>query len=178
VESRILLENQILLIIIAAVIAAAALVQALAVFGMYRSTRALYARIDRLSTEFVKNVGEFTRQAEEIFGGIKVVVQKAQALEESIAATNAVVQKRVANIDAFLEEATGTARLQILRIQDVVDTASRSVEDAFESLHKGVLVPVTEVNAIVRAFKVGLDVLLHKRTRPTSPSRQDEEMFI
>ena len=172
------MENQTLLIILIAIGTGAFLVQSLAVLGIYRSTRALCARVDRLSDDFVKNVGSFTQQAAEVFGDIKVVMRQAMALQESIGATNAVVKKRVAAIDAFLEEATGAARLQITRIQDVVDTAASSVEDAFESLHKGVLVPVTEVNAIVRAFKVGLDVLLHKRMRPSSPSRQDEEMFI
>ncbi len=172
------METLTILTIIVAIVAVAFLIQSLAVLGMYRSTRALIGRFDRLSAELIKNAGEFTKQAEEVFGTVKVIAQKAQSLEENISATNAIVQKRIAKIDEFLEEATGAARLQIVRIQDVVDTAARNVEDAIETVHNGLMVPVTEVNAIVRAFKVGLDVLLHKRMRPTSPSRQDEEMFI
>ncbi len=172
------METLTILTILVAVVAAAFLMQSLAVLGMYRSTRRLTIRFDRLSDELVKNAGALTKQAEEVFATVKVIAQKAQSLEESIAATNAIVQKRVAKIDEFLEEATGAARHQIVRIQDVVDTAARNVEDTIETLHDGLMVPVTEVNAIVRAFKVGLDVLLHKRMRPSSPSRQDEEMFI
>ena len=172
------MNNQTLLIIFIAVVAAAFLLQSLALLGIYKSLRVVCARVDRLSSDVLKNMGVLTGQAEEVFGSIKVIAQKAQSLEESVVATTEMIQKRIADIDAFLQEATGAARLQILRIQEVVDTAARNVEDAFETLHHGVRVPVNEVSALVRGVKVGLDVLLHKRMRPTVQSRQDEEMFI
>ena len=172
------MENQTLLTIFTAIVAVALLLQSLAFMGIYRSIRNLSSRLDRLSTDFMKSVNALSGQVEEALASIKAAAEKVQALQESISLTNAVVLKQVVNLDSFLQEITDAARLQILRVQDIVDTASRKVENAFESLHHGALAPVHEVNAIVRGIRVGLDVLLRRRMSPSAASRQDEELFI
>jgi hypothetical protein len=171
-------DNQILLTVFTGIVAVAFLLQSLALVGIYKSLRVMSERLDRLGTDLFKTTSVLTDEIGQILNSIRTVTERTQSIQESLAATSTIVQKRVANLDAFLQEATDIARLQILRVQDVVDNASAKVEDAFDSLHHSVLTPVHEVNAIIRGFRVALDVLLRRRMTPSASARQDEEMFI
>lgn len=167
-----------LLELFTAIVAASLLVQSLALFGIYKSIRSLAARIEVVSLSLVKNVDALSEKVEQLLAAIKGMADGMHLLQENLTSASAIVQKRVADLDSFLAEITDAARLQVVRIQDVVDTASRRVEETIEVLQNSVLAPVSEVNAIVRGIKVGLDVLLRKRKSPSSSTSQDEEMFI
>jgi hypothetical protein len=171
--------DTLLLEVFTGVVAVSLLLQSLALLGMYRSIRVLAARIEIVSGSLVKNVDALSQKVEQLIATILAVAEGARSLQENLTSTSAIVQKRVAELDSFIGEATDVARLQILRIQDVVDTASRRVEATLDVLHDNILAPVTEVSAIARGVKVALDVLLRKRKSPTgSTTLQDEEMFI
>jgi len=171
-------SNDTLLLVFTGIVAVSLLLQSLALVGIYRSIRSLSSRIEVVSLNLVKNVDAISVKVNQLLASIKGMVDGMHSLQENLISTSTIVQKRVAELDSFLAEITDVARLQVLRIQDVVVTASRRVEETIDVLHTSVLAPVTEVNAIVRGVKVGLDVLLRKRKSPSSSSRQDEEMFI
>ena len=154
------------------------LVQSLALLGIYRSIRIVASRIDGISLKLAKSVDVFGERVDQLLAVIKGVADGVRSLQDNLTSTSAIVQKRVVELDSFLAEVTGAARLQVLRIQDVVDTASRRVEETIDVLQSSVLTPVTEVTAIARGVRVGLDVLLRKRKGPSGSAPQDEEMFI
>ena len=172
------MEYGLLITIFIGIVAAATFVQCLAFFGMHRSFRDVSKQVDRVGQELIKSLGSLSVQTEEMLISIKDVAEKTQSLQESVMSTSSIVHKRVVDLDAFLRDATDVARLQIIRMQEVVDTVSGRIESAAVALHRGVLAPVTEVGAISRGIKVGLNVFLRRRLRPANPSRQDEEMFI
>jgi enamine deaminase RidA (YjgF/YER057c/UK114 family) len=171
-------EYGLLITIFIGTVAAAIFVQCLAFLGMHRSLREVSRQVDRVSQDLVKSLGSISSQTEQVLISIKEVAEKTQTLQENVMATSSIVHKRVVDLDAFLRDATDVARLQIIRMQEVVDTVSGRIESAAVALHRGVLAPVTEVGAISRGIKVGLNVFLRRRLRPATPSRQDEEMFI
>jgi hypothetical protein len=161
------------------VIALALLLQSLAFIGLYRSVRSLSARVDVISKDLMKTVGALTADVSQAVATIKSVAEGVQSLKEKIAATSDVIHKRVSDMDSFLRDLTDAARLEVARIQDAVDTASRQIEDTFDVLHRSVLVPIREVTAVVRGFRAGLDFLLRKPPKsPSGASHLDEEMFI
>ena len=87
-------------------------------------------------------------------------------------------KKQVQRSEEFLTEATGRARIQLDRIELVLDdTISRAHETAV-LLNQGVLRPVRELNGLV----VGIRSALHYLVRGSRPSPDqattDEEMFI
>jgi len=167
-----------LLELFTAIVAASLLVQSLAIFGIYRSIRSLAARIEVVSLSLVKNVDALSEKVDQLLATIKGMADGMHSLQENLTSASAIIKKRVADLDSLLAEVTDAARLQVVRIQDIVDTASRRVEETIDVLQNSVLAPVSEVNAIVRGIKVGLDVLLRKRKSPSSSTPQDEEMFI
>jgi hypothetical protein len=167
-----------LLTVFTGVVAVALLMQSIAFVGIYKSVRQLAARMDGLSKNLLKNIDSLSARADALMSTIKDIGEGLKSMQGSLADSTAIVCKRVAELDAFLGETTNTARLEILRIQDVIDTALRRVEETFDLLHNSVRAPVNEVNAVIRGIRVGLDVLFRRGKGPSSPSSQDEEMFI
>lgn len=167
-----------LLEIFTGVVAVSLLLQSLAFLAIHRSIRGLASRIDAVSVSLVKNITVLSEKVDQLLAIVKGMADGVRSLQENLTSTSAIVHKRVVELDSFLVEVTSAARLQVLRIQDVVDTASRRVEETIDVLQDSVVAPVTEVNAIVRGIKAGLDILFRKRKSPSSSTSQDEEMFI
>ncbi|MFH1009716.1 MAG: hypothetical protein V1784_00600 [bacterium] len=166
-----------LLTIFTGVVAVVLLLQSFAFVGIYKSVRQLSTRMDSLSKDLLKKVDVLSTKVEDLLFTIKGMAEGLKSIQGKLADTTAIVHKRVVDLDTFLAETTSAARLEILRIQDVVDNVSRRIEETFDLLHNSILAPVNEVSAVIRGVKVGLDVLLRKRKSP-STSSHDEEMFI
>ncbi len=154
------------------------LLQGAALWGLSRSMKGLSARVEEVSRDWAGNVDALSRKADNLLTAVTGVAERVVTLQDSISATTAVIQKRIVSVDAFLEETTSAARLQMIRIQDLVDTTSRRVEDTFKTLHHGVVAPVNEVHAVMAGARVALSHLFRRRKNPQSRSHQDEEMFI
>ncbi len=171
--------DTLLLEIFTGVVAVSLLLQSLVLLGIYRYVRALTARLEGACADLTKNIDALAGKLDRLLAGITGMAEGVRSLEENLTSTTAIVHKRVVELDSFVAEVTDAARLQVLRIQDVIDTASRRIEETFDVLHDSVLAPVTEVNAILRGVKAALDFLLRKRKSPSgSTTQQDEEMFI
>jgi len=166
------------LTIFTGVVALALLLQSLAFIGLYRSVRNLSARVDAMSKDLMRDVSALTEEVSQALATIKSVAEGVQALKEKISSTSDIIHKRVVDVDSFLRQLTDAGRLEIARIQDVVDTASRQIEDTLELLHRSVVIPVKEVTAIILGVKAGLNFLLRRPTSPSGASHLDEEMFI
>jgi methyl-accepting chemotaxis protein len=171
--------DTLLLEVFTGVVAVSLLLQSLALLGIHRSVRSLVSRIEAVSSNLIKNVDTLSEKVDKLLACIMGMADGVRSLQENLTSTSAIVRKRVAELDSFAAQVTDAARLQVLRIQDVIDTASRRVEETLDVLHDSVLAPVTEVNAIIRGVKVALDVILSKRKSSSgSATHQDEEMFI
>ncbi len=169
---------QILLALFTGIVAVSLLLQSLAFWGIYRSVRQMSARIDKLANDFTRKTESLTSKTEAMLSSVRGFVDKLEGMQANLTATTEIIQRRVVEIDAFLEDTATSARRQVARLQAVVENASARVEETFETLERRVLTPVNEVSAIITGVKTGLDVLLRKRGRPVNTSRQDEEMFI
>ena len=172
------MDNTNWLEVFSALMALALCGQAFALFGIWRTTRALSIRIDFLSKDLVRNFNAVAGEIGQAVTTVKSVAEGIHTLTGKLAATSDVVHRRVGEMDSFLKEMTDAARLEIARIQYAIDTASRQIEETFDLLNRGVLVPVKEVSAVLRGFRAGLDFIFRKPKGPSSASSQDEEMFI
>jgi hypothetical protein len=168
----------VLIAVFTGIAAIALLFQSIAFLAIARSVRKISARADRLGADLSKAVGTYSVKADELLTIIKGVAEKIHVLENHLIATSAIIQKRVVEMDSFLEETTDAARLQVLRIQAVVENMSSRVEETFDLLHQSVMAPANEITAIIRGIRVGLDFLQRHRKRPARTSHQDDEMFI
>lgn len=167
-----------LLMVFTGVLAATVLTQSFLFFGIYRSVRRITDRLDGLGKDLLKNAEVVSAKVEEAVTSIKAVADGLKPISDNVSNTTKVVHNRVMELDAFLAEVTRTAQLEILRIQDTIQTGVRRAQETIELLHTSILAPINEINALGRALQAILDVLFRRRKRPSGASGQDEEMFI
>jgi hypothetical protein len=166
-----------LLMIFTGVLALAVVIQTILFFGMYKAIRQISAYLDGFGKDLLRNIDRVSARADECLTAIKKVAEGLKPIQEKLADTTEIIHKRVTELDGFLAETTDMARLEILRIQDTIQSASQKAEHTLELLHKGIFAPINEISAITRAIRVAMDVLFRRRNNP-SRSAQDDEMFI
>jgi hypothetical protein len=167
-----------LLMIFTGVLAVAVLMQSLLFFGIYRSVRKMTVWMDSLGKDLLRNVEAVSAKVDDGLTTIKGIAEGLKPIAEKLTDATEIVYKRIAELDNFLAEATSTARLEILRIQDTIQIASRRTQETIDLLLKNILAPLNELSAITRAIRIGLDVLFRRRKNPSDTSAQDEAMFI
>jgi hypothetical protein len=167
-----------LLMIFTGVLAVAVLVQTFLFLGMYKSIRRLEAWGERVGKDLLRHAENVSSKVDEGLNTIKGISDDFQPIREKLANTTDVIHKRVLELDAFLSDTVRTAQLEILRIQDTIQIATRRTQETIELLHSGILSPINEINAIKRGLTVALDVLLRRKKNLSNAPAQDEEMFI
>ena len=167
-----------LLMVFTGILALAFIIQTLLFFGIYQSLRRISTWMDGWGRDLLRNAEVISSKVEEGLTTIKSTADSLRPITQNLVGTTQIVHNRVVELDNFLAEATRTARQEIMRIQDIVQSASRRAEETLDILRDSVLAPVNEISAVVRAIRVSLDVLFRRRKNPSNASAQDEEMFI
>jgi len=167
-----------LLVVFVGILAFLALTQSLYFLGIYIFARRMQALLQVWSKEVLRQAEHISAKVDEGVTAIKSTADSIKPITQNLVGITQVVHNRVVELDGFIDETTTAARREILRIQDTVQYASRRTEEAIEILRDSILAPINEVNAIVRAIRMGLDVLFRRRRNPSKVSVQDEEMFI
>lgn len=165
-------------LVFTAIVAVALLLQSLAFWGIHRSIKNISSRIDHLSQDLQKKLDSVSHSLNEFVATLKPIADTVRSVQQSLATTTGVIHNRVVDLDGLFKDFTDAARLQIVKIQDVVDSTSRRFEDTIETLQNGILTPLTEITAILRGLKMGLNFFFRGRRPPSQQAHQDEEMFI
>jgi hypothetical protein len=171
-------DNNTLLMIFIGVVSVALVLQALALIGIYRAVRILSKRLDEMAAGVVRDLRDLTTKANDALMMIKTVGEGINSLRENVEKTMTIVHNRVESLDAFLGETTDIARLEILRLQDTIDNSARKVDEAFDMLRNSILAPISEINAIARGIRTGIDFLFKKRRGVSRAFHEDGELFI
>ncbi len=160
------------------ILAFAVLLQSLLFIGIYRSIRQMNDWLSTWSKEMLKNAQIVSSRVEEGVSAIKSTAESLKPITKNLVHATQIVHNRVVEMDEFIGETTRTAQLEFMRIQDTFQLAMRRAEQAIDALKDSILAPISEVNAVVRAVRIGMDVLFRRRRNPSSISAQDDEMFI
>jgi hypothetical protein len=82
-------------------------------------------------------------------------------------------------VDRVVSEAIEKLRVQIIRVDQIITGALEAVEEAGTQVRRSVLAPVSQLSALLKGLKVGLDVLRgNRRSHSDGGVPQDEELFI
>jgi len=165
--------------ILAIVLGATLVLQALAFAGLLRAVRILTLRLENIGSNLQKDTAGLAEKASSLMAAIQTTAEKLQELQDHVTATVALAHRRAVELDAFVADTTDAARLQVIRIQQTLDMASRKIEDTVDLIHNGVLAPISEVHAVARGLRVGLNYFVrHRRSRRSGNAAFDDEMFI
>lgn len=166
-----------LLLIFTGVLAVAVALQTIIFWGIYKVTRQMASFLDGIGKDLLRNVGIISSRVDEGLATIKGMADGLKPIRDKLASSTDIIHNRITELDNFLDEATNTARSEIQNIQDAIHSASKKAEQTLELVRQSILIPLGEINAVTRGFRVAMDVLFRRRRHPSS-STQDEEMFI
>jgi hypothetical protein len=170
--------QDILLTIFTGVLAVAVLMQTLIFFGIYKSIRRLTEWMDGMGKDLRKNMEIVTSKVDESLSSIKEITDGFKPIKDRLVDTTELIHNRIVDVDDFLAETTRTARMEVLKMQARIESASNRVEEILELAHDSVMAPLNEIGALTRGIRAGFDLLFRRRRNPSSTAPQDEEMFI
>jgi methyl-accepting chemotaxis protein len=165
-----------LLLVFTGILAVVVVIQTILFFGMYRAIRHMSVAVDRMGKDLLGHIQVVSGKVDEGVRAIKGIAEGFKPIRDKLEDTTDIIRNRVSELDGFIAEITDTARQEMHRIQDIVQSASEKVEETLELLRKSVLAPFNEINAISRAVRIAMDVLFRRHRKPGTV--QDEEMFI
>lgn len=85
---------------------------------------------------------------------------------------------QVERADEFMVEATDRARVQLDRVEIVLDDSISRVHETVMMLNNGVLRPIRQVTGIFSGVRAGLEFFARGNRPDVSQATSDEEMFI
>jgi hypothetical protein len=88
------------------------------------------------------------------------------------------VKGQVTRLDGLVTEASERARMQLVRIDQLVADTVIRVEDTTEAIQSHVLGPIREITALLMGLRTGLEVLFRRNKTSVERATQDEELFI
>jgi hypothetical protein len=88
------------------------------------------------------------------------------------------LHKDLVQADEILGEVTARARIQMDRVEMVLDDTVSRVQETIALLNKGILRPVREINALAAGVSAALGFLFRGRRISVERATHDEEMFI
>lgn len=162
-------------IAIAAIALAAQAVASILIFRMARRVRADLERMGARAEEALQSADETLkasrRQAEEMTAKVNDAAGKASEVLD-------LARSQLRRTDEFLAEATQRARVQLDRLELVLDDSISRMHETIVTLNEGVLGPVRQVSGVVAGMRAALDYLLRGGRPNVSQATTDEEMFI
>ena len=160
-----------LLTIFVSVAAIALVIQAGMLFGLYRATKAIQERVSVLTPKAESLMARAEKTLEESKGHIFEVTSRAN---EILTLTHTQAKR----VDEFMADAHGRAKVQMDRLELVMDDTMGKVQSTVNIVQSGVVRPIREIGGIATGVRAAIQHLVqHSRPSPAQAT-QDEEMFI
>ncbi|MGA8075570.1 MAG: hypothetical protein WB995_18990 [Candidatus Acidiferrales bacterium] len=160
------------------VIAAVAIVMQMAIMlGMYLQFRDMNQHIKRVTTDLETRVNPILLRINRILDDSQ---DRISSIVGDAAEVTRIARGQAQKVDRVFTDAVDRLRVQVIRADHLLTGALEVLEDTGSKVRKTVTGPITQVTAVLKGIKVGLDFIRgqqHHRRRSDAPT-QDEELFI
>ncbi len=166
--------DQNLLIIMAVFVAVAAIalvIQAGMLYGIYKSSRAMQAKVETLAPK-IEALTDTSRA---------VVDESRVKIAEITGKTNEILditRRQLERVEDLLENASTRALVQFDRAEMVVDDAMNRAQETVAIVHEGIMKPIREINGVAAGLKAALQFFLRGGRPNPDQVTADDEMFI
>ena len=161
------------------ILAALALIaQTVFILGLLKSVKAVQQNVSQI----IPKAEAFLEAAE------KALVDGRKQINEISANANAIMtnaneildisRMQVVRVDALMTDATGRAKVQMERVELMLDDTLNRVQDTVAAVQGNILKPIREVNAVTAGFRTAIQTLLKGGRPSVAQATADEEMFI
>ena len=160
--------------VFAGIAAVAIVLQAAILFAVYRAVASMQ-----------KAVGDAIPKVESLVERANAVIPKVDALVESTKATVdesrklvASAREQMAKVDDVVTDATRRARIQMDRVEMVLDDTMDKAQQTVNVVSRGVLRPLLEIQGLAAGIQAAFGYLLRSARTSVDQVASDEEMFI
>lgn len=167
------MDNRLLILLTLAVvmIAAALIAQALVLYGIYRKSIDLHAKLN----EFLPKAEALLKTSEKSLHDTRQNILELTASANDILDT---AKGHMARIDLALTDAGNRAQVHMAKAEIVLDDTLNKVHSTVNTVHKGILTPIREVTGVAAGIRAAFSSLVTSQRPPVHSATQDEEMFI
>jgi hypothetical protein len=169
--------NQTLLAFFVICAAVAIILQLVVLYAFYKAARQSSTRMHETLTRMEQKTDPILTMAQAI---LEDAQPKISEITTNLAEATAIVRANVALVADGTTEIVERARLQAVRLDELVTSTLEKVEQTTDFLQYKVVAPVRRVHAIIQAVGAGLSFFKRMRSqrRPADPGDEEEEMFI
>ncbi len=169
------------LTIFIAVTAAAVVLQMLILAAMFFTLRKFSAYARELSEDLYSRIGPLLTESKKITTDLNSLLEtsrpKVDAILDSAAIVSTTARKQTEKLDAAVTSFVDGARLQAIRVDEMLTRTLTRVEDTSSRVQHTVLSPFKHLNGVLQGLGVGLETLFQKSRAPKD-GRHSDEMFI
>jgi hypothetical protein len=157
-------------------VAIAVLMQAGAMLGIWLAVRKVPGQIETVRADVKQKIDPLAQSVLEIVNNSR---EPLRTISANLAEISTMLRNRTSNADQVAAELLDKSRTQIVRIDRMVTDLVERVETTADAVQKGVLGPVSEISAVVKGVRSGLEFLFsRRRVTNVSEATQDEQLFI
>jgi hypothetical protein len=172
-------DNLVYLTTATLILAAIALIaQTVFLMGLLKSVKAVQGKL----SELLPKAEAFLVSAEKTLADSRKQIADVSANANAVMATATqildITHAQVVRVDGLVTDATGRAKVQMDRVELMLDDTLSRVQDTVISVQGNIMRPIREVNAVANGIRTALQAL-SKGGRPSvAQATSDEEMFI
>ncbi len=145
--------------------------QAVMIFGIFKAIRMVRDQLNQFLPKAETFLTDTKRTMEESRRQVQEVSQKANSVLD-------LTQKQLVRVDEVLGEAAERAKVQLERVELVLDDTISRVHDTVVTLNNTILRPMRELNGMASGLKAAFQFLLRGGRPTVAQATADEEMFI
>jgi hypothetical protein len=167
-----------LMIVFIIVTTAAVVIQMGVLMALYVGVKKSSARMEALANQVHARALPTLEMAQKMLQESR---PKVDVILTNLAATSMTIQQELERIDVSITDVVDRARLQVIRVDELVSRTLDRVEDATELVHHSVVSPVRQASGVLQGLTAGLATLFNKgpyarAKRPVGTPK--DEMFI
>lgn len=157
-------------------VAVAVLMQAGAMLGIFLTLRKFREQLEGVRSDVKARIDPLTHSVLDIVNNSR---EPLRTISANLAEISTMLRNRTSSADQVAEELLDKSKAQIVRVDRMVSDLVEKVESTADTVQKGVLFPISEMSAVFKGVRAGLEFLFkRRRVSNVSEATQDEQLFI
>jgi ABC-type transporter Mla subunit MlaD len=156
-------------------IAAVAIVlQAAILYGMFRAVQSMQKAVEHA----IPRVESMVEKANAVIPKVEALVESTKATVDESRKLVASAKEQLDKVDDLVTEASSRARVQMDRMEMVLDDTMDKAQQTVNVVSNGIVKPVREIQGIAAGIQAAFAYLLRSARPSVDQATSDEEMFI
>lgn len=160
--------------VFAGIAAVAIVLQAAILFGVFRAVQSMQKAVEHA----IPRVESLVEKANAVIPKVEALVESSKAAVDESRKVVESARQQLAKVDGFVTEAASRARIQMDRVEMVLDDTMDKAQQTVNVVSNGIVRPVREIQGVVAGIQAAFSYLLRSARPSVDQATSDEEMFI